>query len=415
MPLPTRRGYKGAAASTVLSSGVDDSAATVNLSVDAIVGWPTPPYFVVIDPGSVREEKVRVTSVASTTLTVVRGVDDTSRSLHDKGAVVYPVFTATEADEANQIASVMTTKGDLISTNGTTINRLAVGATDTHVLQVDTVSTNGIKWGQVATAGIADGAINSAKILDGTIVLADLAASLQAFLLPTGTINIWPTAIAPTGWLLCNGQSTTGYGNLAALVGATVPDMQGRFPLGDDGSLTLGAVGGSTTIITANLPVHQHSVTSSVSVSSTFTGTAVANHSHAKGTLVSDSNSHNHATTSTDDGGSHFHGLNATTNAFNTAHGHGTASSVSAASGTDVSGSTVAYTNSDGTHNHTFDIPTGGSHSHTISGSTADGGAHTPGGTIANTVTNGTVTSGIAGSGTAYYQPHIVINYIIKT
>jgi hypothetical protein len=57
----------------------------------------------------------------------------------------------------------MTTKGDLIATDGSSVNRLGVG-TNTHVLQADSASTNGFKWGQVATAGIADDAVTAAKI-----------------------------------------------------------------------------------------------------------------------------------------------------------------------------------------------------------------------------------------------------------
>ena len=412
MTLPIRKNYTGNGIQTTLSSPA--ATGSNSISVAASTNWPaSAPFYIVVAPGTSKEEKMLVTAISGSSFDVTRGRDDTSAQSHDAGSVVYPVFTADEADEANLIASIMTTKGDLVTNNGTDITRLGVG-TNTHVLQADSVSLNGMKWAQLATDGIADGAVTSAKILDGTIILSDLAASLQAFLLPTGTINIWPTATAPTGWLLCDGQSTTGYTSLAAVVGATVPDMRGRFPLGDDGSLTLGATGGSATILTANLPVHQHSVTSAVSVSSVFTGTAVGNHSHAKGTLTADSNTHNHATETTDSSGSHFHGAFTTTNAVSS-HGHGTGGSFSAASGTSVSGSGTAYTLSDGVHTHTFDISTGGAHSHTISGSTADGGAHTPGGSIANTVSNPTVTSGGAGSGTAYYQPHLVINYIIKT
>jgi microcystin-dependent protein len=75
-------------------------------------------------------------------------------------------------------------------------------------------------------------------------------------------------ATAPTGWLLCDGTtSTSGYTALAALVGATTPDFKGRFALGDSASLTLLATGGSTTIGTNNLPSHSHANTASASTS----------------------------------------------------------------------------------------------------------------------------------------------------
>lgn len=50
----------------------------------------------------------------------------------------------------------------------------------------------------------------------------------------TGMIMLWPTTTAPTGWLLCDGTSTAGYSALAALVGATTPDMRSRVPVGRD-------------------------------------------------------------------------------------------------------------------------------------------------------------------------------------
>ena len=117
----------------------------------------------------------------------------------------------------------MTTKGDVIATDGSTINRLGVG-TNTHVLQADSTATNGVKWGQVATAGIAD----------SSVTLAKLATALQNFLVPVGTIAMWGGSAAPTGWLLCDGTSTTGYTTLAGIIGATTPDMRGRFPIGDN-------------------------------------------------------------------------------------------------------------------------------------------------------------------------------------
>jgi hypothetical protein len=48
---------------------------------------------------------------------------------------------------------------------------------------------------------------------------------------PVGTVIIWPAEGEPlTGkWLECNGQSTIGYPQLAALVGAQVPDYRGMF------------------------------------------------------------------------------------------------------------------------------------------------------------------------------------------
>jgi microcystin-dependent protein len=259
MALPVRKGYKGAPAQAVLTNS--PTSGDTSFVVDSVTGWSTTfPFYCVVDPGTSKEEKVKVTAISTLTLTVVRAQDDTTASGHNAGAAIYPVFTADEADEANQIASVMTTKGDVIGTDGSSINRLGIG-TNTHVLQADSTATNGFKWGQVATAGIADSAVTSAKIADSTIVLGDLAAALVTYLVPVGTINAYAGDTAPDGWLLCDGTSTSGYAALAAIVGATTPDMRGLFPIGKAAAgtaSTLRGTGGSTTITTSNMPSHTH-------------------------------------------------------------------------------------------------------------------------------------------------------------
>ena len=259
MALPVRKGYKGAPAQAVLTNS--PTSGDTSFVVDTVTGWATTfPFYCVVEPGTSREEKVKVTAISTLTLTVVRAQDDTSAQGHSAGSAIYPVFTADEADEANQIASVMTTKGDVIGTDGSSINRLNVG-TNTHVLQADSTATNGFKWGQIVEAGIADQAVTSAKIANSTIVLADLATALVDYLVPVGTINAYGGATAPTGWLLCDGTSTSGYTALAAIVGATTPDMRGLFPMGKAATgtgSTLRGTGGSTTITTSNMPSHTH-------------------------------------------------------------------------------------------------------------------------------------------------------------
>ena len=281
----SRRSYKGAPVSNALGgSGLALNATSITLA-SAVSGWSTSgtPFFVVIDPGTSTEEKLCVIYASSTTLTVVdpavtsawsasvagRGADDTIDRAHDVGAVIYPVFTATEANNANELVSKYANAGSVVyQGSGTpgTFTELAVG-TAGQVLKVNSGAT-APEWGQVAAAGIADSAVTSAKILDGTIVLADLAASLQAFLVPVGTINAYAGTAAPTGWLLCNGTafSSATYPSLYAVLNnvATTPDMRGLFPIGKTASSTgstLLGTGGSNTIAEANLPSHSHAST----------------------------------------------------------------------------------------------------------------------------------------------------------
>jgi len=59
-------------------------------------------------------------------------------------------------------------------------------------------------------------------------------ASVVALLVPSGAIMIWPSSNIPSGWIECNGQSTSGFTALAAIVGSTVPDLRGEFVRGWD-------------------------------------------------------------------------------------------------------------------------------------------------------------------------------------
>jgi hypothetical protein len=59
-----------------------------------------------------------------------------------------------------------------------------------------------------------------------------------------GYIMIFAGATAPPGWLLCNGQSTSGHPNLAAIVGSTVPDLSNSYLVGNHSSTNSGYMGG---------------------------------------------------------------------------------------------------------------------------------------------------------------------------
>lgn len=171
----TRRQYSGSAVATTITAGINTTDTTCSLA--ATTGWPGSAgvsFYVVIDPGTSTEEKCSAT-ISGSTLTLVRGQDDTSASSHTSGASIYPVFTANDADEANEVVSKLTTKGDLLVTSGSALNRLAVG-TNTYALLADSSATNGVAWGQVAAAGLASNAVTTAKILDANVTADKLAS-----------------------------------------------------------------------------------------------------------------------------------------------------------------------------------------------------------------------------------------------
>jgi hypothetical protein len=171
----TRRQYAGSAVATTITAGINTTDTTCSLA--ATTGWPGTAgvsFYVVIDPGTSAEEKCSA-SISGSTLTLVRGQDDTSASSHASGATVYPVFTANDADEANELVSKLTTKGDLLVTTGSALNRLAVGTND-YSLLADSTATNGVAWKQIPAAGIASNAVTTAKITDANVTEAKIAS-----------------------------------------------------------------------------------------------------------------------------------------------------------------------------------------------------------------------------------------------
>lgn len=199
-----------------------------------------------------------------------------------------------------------------------------------------------------------------------------------------GIIESYSGSSVPSGYLFCNGQavSRTTYSDLFAVIGTTygsgdgsttfnLPNLNGRSIVGKDSSnfTALGATGGSinTTLTTANIPSHSHTVTAKGSVSSTFTGSS--------------------ATTSS-----------------NGAHTHRTGISTSEAYKQTVTTSgNVAAAYWEQNHSNTSSA---GAHTHTV----------TAKGTVSSTFTGSSATTSSVGSGTAFtnMQPYIVTNYIIK-
>jgi microcystin-dependent protein len=417
----SRRSYRGAPVSNTLGVTLSAAATNITLAV-AISGWSTDaePFFVVVDPGTAKEEKICVKYSSSTTLTVVdpavtstwgasaagRGADNTTDRQHEQGAVIYPVFTATEANNANELVSKYANAGSVVyqgpGTPGT-FTELAIG-TAGQALKVNAGAT-APEWGQIPTAGIADSAVTLAK----------LATALQAYLVPVGTISAYAGVTAPTGWLLCNGTSTTGYTALAALVGATTPDMRGRFPIGDNATLTLLGTGGSLTISTSNMPSHSHTQDAHNHTQDAHNHTQNS-HNHTQDAHNHTQNSHGHtqdAHNHTQD--AHDHTTNSVVTFTTAAHLHDNADYFAAAvnGGSVTSGGGSSIFAATATNQAT--TATNQATTATNIATTATNIATTATNNAATATNQATVaTNQATGGGTDYYQPYLVVNYIIK-
>ncbi len=92
-----------------------------------------------------------------------------------------------------------------------------------------------------------DDAMNASdEELNYSVGLTELLTTSLEKAAPVGSIVMWPTGIAPTQWLLCNGASIsrTTYADLFAVIGTTygnfdvntfyLPDFRGEFVRGTD-------------------------------------------------------------------------------------------------------------------------------------------------------------------------------------
>lgn len=109
-----------------------------------------------------------------------------------------------------------------------------------------------------------------------TTIQATVVPMLTPLVMPAGTLMQYAGATAPAGYLLCQGQSLTrtSYPSLFSAIGTvygntsattfTLPNMQGRVPVGIDAAQTefdaLGGKGGTKThtLTTAEMPAHTH-------------------------------------------------------------------------------------------------------------------------------------------------------------
>lgn len=174
-------------------------------------------------------------------------------------------------------SGAVTMSGSPASAGASVRNRHGHGGTTDIVDNVP--SSGGIRWTQNGS-NIFGFASDKSVIIDTTFA-SSLATALGGGA-PTGSIAMWGTGTAPTGWLLADGSavSRTTYSALFALIGTTfgagdgsttfaLPDFRGRAPIGagTGSGLTArtlaGTVGAETHTLTAaesGLPSHTHTI-----------------------------------------------------------------------------------------------------------------------------------------------------------
>jgi microcystin-dependent protein len=154
--------------------------------------------------------------------------------------------------------------------------------------------------GLISTGNLGTGTPSSSTYLAGDRTWKTLGSGV-----PTGAVAGWAAAVAPAGYLLCDGAAVdrTTYAALFALIGITygagdgsstfnLPNLQQRFPLGKGASGTGSALGetGGAIDHSHSGPSHTHSVSvanhTHTGPSHTHTYTDIITHTH--GVSISD-------------------------------------------------------------------------------------------------------------------------------
>jgi hypothetical protein len=271
-----RREYKGAATPTTITSSITNSATTVTVA-DA-TNWPTGSFSFVIDPGLAGEEKILATSRSGTIVTITtRGYDNTSASAHTSGAVIYPVPTAVDFDEANShvnaSSGVHGLTGSVVGDTDTqTLTNKKLSDSTTTIVDVSD-ATKAIKFDIAGTTSIT-GTIATAFTTAKTVTIPDATDTLvgkattdtltnktlttpvitQGQSTPSFTTNAYTLVAGDAGQVLLASNSSTA-GTINIPTNASVPFAVGTqitILQTGSGQLTVQATTSGTTTVLSN-------------------------------------------------------------------------------------------------------------------------------------------------------------------
>lgn len=255
-------------ASATLATSINNSVTSIVVTAGQGALFPTlsagDVFFATLVDSSNNLEIIKVTARATDTFTAVRGQDGTlARS-----------YTAGDRVELRPVAAALDTFAQLAS-NQTMSGNNTFSGNNTHSGNNTFSGTNNFSGVATLASPVMTGTPTAPTAAAGTNnTQVATTAFVQVNGSPTGSVTMWPSASAPTGWLICNGQavSRTTYAALFAIISTTfgagdgsttfnVPNYVNRMPIGSGDLYALAATGGSKD---ATLVSHTHTATSSV-------------------------------------------------------------------------------------------------------------------------------------------------------
>jgi len=182
--------------------------------------------------------------------------------------------------------------------------------------------------------------------VDEIVVTVNQPDPVSGYSVPTGAMWMFGAGVAPSGWLMCDGQTylVADYPGLFAVIGNAyggdgtvnfkVPNLIDRFPVGASATKPASELGGGTpskSIAVANLPPHGHDISHGHgAVNSSFAG----NHDHelrlsgavgSQNTAVKGQSNYSSPRDPINSDGAHQHSVTVTPHYGNSGPGDGTA------------------------------------------------------------------------------------------
>lgn len=320
------RNYSSVVEPKALTANITDATAT-QITLNNVTGLPSAPYVLVINPDTAKEEVVLVTvdqtGVTSPTLKVQRAIEASggvgvARDNHTIGDVVKHMIVGSDLqivhDHVDNTSAHDATGGVVGLTKSQTLTNKTINLTsntltgtlaqfNTSLSDADfaTTTTTQTLTSKTLTSPTITGPSISNATFTGTSTFPESGAGL----VPVGVVAPFAGATAPTGWLLCFGQTLnsitdTKYAALWTAIGTTyggsssssfnVPDLRGRVVAGvdnmggtDAGRLDLANTRGTSsgaqnvTLTEAQMPVHSHGNTVTFSGDGAHTHTISTN------------------------------------------------------------------------------------------------------------------------------------------